>query len=436
MKRLPQEYLIHLILYISFIILAFFLQSPKELATGLYNIVLNSDILITDYISIGGSGATLINSALLGIIFIFLFYINDTKSTGRSIMSLWFLTGFGMFGKNILNIWPIILGTWIYSKVKKKPFKDYLVVASLGTALAPTVSQFSFFPGVHPISGAIMGTLVGMIIGFILPPIAQNASRIHSGFSLYNVGFAGGIIAIAVMSLMRALGHDFETNSIWHKGDNNLYMIFLFFISAYFIICSFILNKSKKRVLEDQIGINKEHGIFPSDFFSVYGSSCYFNMGVLCIFSTLFVLLINGDLNGPTIGAIFSMAGFGCYGKNLANSIPLIIGASLASIISISDINSPVTVVCILFSTGLAPISGYYGWPYGIIAGFLHIFMVFNIGELHGGLNLYNNGLAGGFVAAIIVPVIESLQITNTKNNIKSSFKNPPIGLGIKKEAD
>ncbi|MDU2664819.1 MAG: DUF1576 domain-containing protein, partial [Clostridium perfringens] len=164
--------------------------------------------------------------------------------------------------------------------------------------------------------------------------------------------------------------------------------------------------------------------------------SCYFNMGVLCIFSTLFVLLINGDLNGPTIGAIFSMAGFGCYGKNLANSVPLIIGASLASLISISDINSPVTVVCILFSTGLAPISGYYGWPYGIIAGFLHIFMVFNIGQLHGGLNLYNNGLAGGFVAAIIVPVIESLQVTNTKNNLKKSSKSPPISLGIKKEAD
>lgn len=436
LKRLPQEYLIHLILYISFIIFAFFLESPKEIINGLYNIISNSDILITDYISIGGFGATLINSALLGLIFIFLFYITDTKSTGKSIMSLWFLTGFGMFGKNIINIWPIVLGTFIYSKVKKKPFKDYLVIASLGTALAPTVSQFSFFPGVHPISGAIMGALVGIIVGFILPPIAKNASKIHSGFSLYNVGFAGGIIAIAVMSLMRAVGHDFETNSIWHKGNNTLYMIFLFTISAYFIICSLILDKSKKSVLKDQIGINKEHGIFPSDFFSIYGSSCYFNMGVLCIFSTLFVLLINGDLNGPTIGAIFSMAGFGCYGKNLANSVPLIIGASLASLISISDINSPVTVVCILFSTGLAPISGYYGWPYGIIAGFLHIFMVFNIGELHGGLNLYNNGLASGFVAAIIVPVIESLQVTNTKNNLKDSSKKHPISLGIKKEAD
>ena len=436
LKRLPQEYLIHSILYISFIIFAFFLESPKEILNGLYNIISNSDILITDYISIGGFGATLINSALLGLIFIFLFYITNTKSTGKSIMSLWFLTGFGMFGKNILNIWPIVLGTFLYSKVKRAPFKDYLVVASLGTALAPTVSQFSFFPGVNPISGALMGTLVGIIVGFILPPVAKNAARIHSGFSLYNVGFAGGIIAIAVMSLMRALGHDFETNSIWHEGNNLFYTAFLFTISIYFISCSFIFGKSKKKVLMDQKGINKEHGIFPSDFFSIYGSSCYFNMGVLCIFSTLFVLLINGDLNGPTIGAIFSMAGFGCYGKNLANSIPLIIGASLAAIISTSHLNSPVTVVCILFSTGLAPISGYYGWPYGIIAGFLHIFMVFNIGQLHGGLNLYNNGLAGGFVAAIIVPVIESLQITNTKNNLKNSSKNPPISLGIKKEAE
>lgn len=429
LKRLPHEYLIHLILYIFFIILAFFIQSPKEILNGLYKIILNSDILITDYISIGGFGATLVNCALLGLIFLFLFYITGTKSTGRSIMSLWFLTGFGMFGKNILNVWPIILGTYIYTKVKKRDFKDYLVIASLGTALAPTVSQFSFFPGVHPISGIIMGTFVGILIGFILPPISKNAAKLHSGFSLYNVGFAGGIIAIAVMSLMRAVGYDFETNSIWHKGNNYFYMFFLFGISAYFILCSFLLDKSKKTVLKDQLGINREHGIFPSDFFSVYGNSCYFNMGVLCIFSTLFVLLINGDLNGPTIGAIFSMAGFGCYGKNLANSIPLIIGASLASTLSIAQLNSPVTVVCILFSTGLAPISGYYGWPYGIIAGFLHIFMVFNIGELHGGLNLYNNGLAGGFVAAIIVPVIESLQKTHKENNTKGCFKNPPLNL-------
>ncbi len=101
-----------------------------------------------------------------------------------------------------------------------------------------------------------MGALVGIIVGFILPPIAKNASKIHSGFSLYNVGFAGGIIAIAVMSLMRAVGHDFETNSIWHKGNNTLYMIFLFTISAYFIICSLILDKSKKKKCSERSNRN------------------------------------------------------------------------------------------------------------------------------------------------------------------------------------
>jgi hypothetical protein len=29
---------------------------------------------------------------------------------------------------------------------------------------------------------------------------------------------------------------------------------------------------------------------------------------------------------------------------------------------------------------------------------------------MHGGLNLYNNGLAGGFVAIVLVPLIEALK--------------------------
>jgi hypothetical protein len=36
--------------------------------------------------------------------------------------------------------------------------------------------------------------------------------------------------------------------------------------------------------------------------------------------------------------------------------------------------------------------------------------MVMNTGYLHGGLNLYNNGLAGGLVAIILVPIIEAFR--------------------------
>jgi len=32
-----------------------------------------------------------------------------------------------------------------------------------------------------------------------------------------------------------------------------------------------------------------------------------------------------------------------------------------------------------------------------------------NVGVLHGGVNLYNNGFSGGFVAAFLVPIIEAV---------------------------
>ena len=51
--------------------------------------------------------------------------------------------------------------------------------------------------------------------------------------------------------------------------------------------------------------------------------------------------------------------------------------------------------------------AGKFGWIAGIITGSLHLSMVMNIGVIHGGINLYNNGFAGGIVAGIVVPVIK-----------------------------
>jgi len=36
--------------------------------------------------------------------------------------------------------------------------------------------------------------------------------------------------------------------------------------------------------------------------------------------------------------------------------------------------------------------------------------MVMNVGAVHGGMNLYNNGFSGGFVAAFLVAIITSLK--------------------------
>ncbi|MBE0601541.1 MAG: DUF1576 domain-containing protein, partial [Firmicutes bacterium] len=66
------------------------------------------------------------------------------------------------------------------------------------------------------------------------------------------------------------------------------------------------------------------------------------------------------------------------------------------------------TIIAALFGTTLAPIAGRYGVFAGIIAGFLHMSLVTNVGFLHAGMNLYNNGFSGGFVAALLYPLLDT----------------------------
>jgi hypothetical protein len=44
----------------------------------------------------------------------------------------------------------------------------------------------------------------------------------------------------------------------------------------------------------------------------------------------------------------------------------------------------------------------------GIIAGILHYAVVMNVGSVYAGMNLYNNGFAGGLVAILLVPLLQS----------------------------
>lgn len=92
------------------------------------------------------------------------------------------------------------------------------------------------------------------------------------------------------------------------------------------------------------------------------------------------------------------------------------LGVVLASYFQIWELNSIGAILAALFGTTLAPIAGVFGWKSGVLAGFLHMALVMNIGYLHGGINLYNNGFSGGIIAAILVPVISSFQDTRTKS--------------------
>ncbi len=134
------------------------------------------------------------------------------------------------------------------------------------------------------------------------------------------------------------------------------------------------------------------------------------NMGLAGMIGASYVLLVGSDLNGPTIGAILTIVGFASFGKHPRNIIPIMAGVLLGSLAKPWSMSDPSIVLAALFGTTLAPIAGHFGWHWGVAAGFLHSSAALSVGHVHAGLNLYNNGFAGGIVAAVLVPVIMAIE--------------------------
>lgn len=403
-----REYKIMVIYALLIILLGFALDSPRNIAVGLYNIIKDPDFLITDYIGVGGLGAAFVNSGLLGLIAIYIFYALRINITGASISAIWLMIGFALFGKNIFNIWFIIGGVFLYSKFQKDKLSKYIVIAMFGTSLAPLVTQVMFGTNIPLFISVPLGAALGLMTGFILPPLSAYLMRVHQGFNLYNTGFTAGIIGTIVISVLRSYGFNMEKRLIWTTGNNKVFAIFLILVFVSMIVLAVALDKM---ALKKYKRLFKYSGRLVTDFVALEGfAPTLVNMGINGIFATAYVILIRADLNGPTIGGIFTIVGFSAFGKHLKNMTPIFIGVFLGSLTKTFTINDPSIVLAALFGTTLAPISGVFGWKWGIVAGFIHSSVVLNVGSLHAGVNLYNNGFSGGIVAATLIPIIEALR--------------------------
>lgn len=396
-------------LYVGFMLLSSLIfNTPREIVIGMKDILLSPSILLTDYMELGNIGAALVNSSLAMMFAIFIAKFNGVHMTGPVMAGIFTIGGFGLLGKNIYNIWPIFLGVYLYSYIKGEKFSKYIIVAFFGTALGPLVSQISFGLGFNTLKGILLGSLAGVIAGMILPSLASHYSSFHKGFNLYNVGFTAGIVGTLFMSLLRGFGFNNNSTLIVLQGKN---LILSIYFCAYFgsmILLGWFLNgcsfNGYKKMLDNP-------GVGGPDFVSLYGLGLtLINMGILGVLSVLYVLLVKGQLSGLVIGGAFTVVGFAAFGKHTKNTVPIVLGVYLASILKIWEINSAGILLAALFGTTLAPIAGKFGWVAGILAGFLHTSIVSNTGYLHGGMNLYNNGFAGGIVAAIMVPVLQGFQ--------------------------
>jgi hypothetical protein len=384
------------------------LVSPwPEIARGLGAILFSRDTLITDYIGVGGLGAAFVNAGLLALSFCALYRLSGAPVTGASLACLFLALGFALFGKNLLNAWFIPAGVWLYARFKGEPFASHINVAFFGAALAPIFSEI-LFSTLLPIGLAVpLSIATSLVIGFILVPVAAQLFHAHMGFSLYNMGFTAGIVGTIVVALYKSYGFVPDPILIWTTGNNFLLGSFLAAIFLSMIGAGYAIDPTSPRRMTDLVALS---GQSPCDFTTLVGAGpAWMNMGLCGLIGLGYVLLVGGDLNGPVIGALFTIVGFAAFGKHPRNIVPIMAGVFLGTILKPLTVTNPSIILAALFGTTLAPIPGKFGWPWGIAAGFVHLSVAQTVGQLHGGLNLYNNGFAAGIVASVLAPIAIAL---------------------------
>jgi len=388
-------------------LLGLLLDGPVGLWRGSVRILGSPSRLLTDYIEIGTLGATFFNAGLVTLLSLLLVRWQRAPFTGIVIAGLYTVYAFAFFGKNLFNTIPIMLGVYLYARLVNEPFRDHLAPALFATALAPAVSHIAFGIYAQVWVGIIVGYLVGIVLGFIVPPMAAQFKMFHKGLSLYNIGFTAGMVGMLTTAALNLFGFPAELKDVLSSGSNLVQAIAIgTFCLTLFLVGLGLSGWSMRGPWE----LMRRLGRYPGDFVARVGlGDTMMNMGLVGGLSLTLVLAIGGDLNGPIIGGIFTTIGFGAFGKHALNVIPIWIGVTLASLVRGDDLSTTAVLLTMLFGTTIAPLASVYGPFAGIFAGFMHTALVVNTAPLHGGLNLYNHGFAGGLIAILLVPVFNAL---------------------------
>ena len=374
--------------------------------TGFWAIQLHPARLINDYTLVGGTGGALVNAGILGIISLVLVKINAVRLAGPTIAGIFTIMGFALFGKTPFNTFPIMFGVFLAGFLVKKPFKNYILIALFGTALGPVVSFLVAEAGFMGAQGYILGILAGIITGMALAAVSMAMLRMHEGFNLYNIGLTAGFFGLFVAGVLRALGKDVSITVIWNTEAIPHLMILIPFICVLFIFWGIITSPGG--FWGELKKLTKLSGRLPSDFIESTGSAgTLVNVGLLGLLASGYMFFVGASFNGPTLGGLMTLMGFGAFGKHLRNCIPIFLGVIVATLLFGKSLTAPGPILAFLFATTLAPLAGEFGPLIGMAAGFVHLIMVEQSAAWHGGLDLYNNGFAGGLTATLFVAVIQ-----------------------------
>lgn len=407
-----------------------------NLIPGFVRIITRPSQFTMDYFKLGGLGSAFLNAGMIGLACCGLLFFSKANCTGLTVAAYWLNVGFGTFGSTFTNIWPFFFGVWVYSKLKKVSFGSVANQAMFATALAPFASELMFrYPGLQTrgfsIGGLLMAIVLGVFVGCVMPALNAHVPNFHKGYDLYSAGPAAGFLAFFVYCVLY-LGPGLPVPTNTDLGDGHKAFVNIFFMIVFTLcfIAGWLMDKNSLRQYKELWKSDS----YKTDYTAVFGvPATLVNMGVYGWFILLYYNLVHGmtmvdgslvftaaKFTGATMGAIMCMYAFVAQGTQPRTVFPIMIGYAIASLLPFLFFTSGLVeaqkwtlttqaiLVGLCFASGLAPISGKWGFIPGVIAGFMHALLVMNVPLWHGGFCLYNGGFTAGIVAFLLVPVLES----------------------------
>lgn len=374
---------------------------------GYFAILLSSSVLLSDYISIGGLGATLFNvGSLMGLSYLIIRRLK-LEINGPLFAGVLTIGGFAFFGKNLLNVSLIYMGVFLYAKLKGVSLKDILVVFLFATGISPISSVLMFGFGLPYVLGIPVGILVGILSGFLLVELSSHVHTFHKGYNLYNVGFACGIFALFYTSLFDLLNLQSSPSSVFSSEAHVLLLVFFLGVCLFYFLSGYIQNgysfqgmkELTKKTSPSNTCFKEDHSL----------GIAKINVGLNGLIVVGLLLVFGVSFSGPVMGGLFTILGFSAYGKHVRNTWPPMLGVLL--VVVLFDVELSVGIIlAVLFSTALAPLAGEHGILVGLLSGMVHLPVLLGLSGIHGGILLYTNGFAAAFTAVIMDTLIKSYQ--------------------------
>ena len=265
------------------ILLAFSYQDANMI-TSFIQLNLSPSILLTDYIEAFGASAAMLNAGIVLILNVCILMALKMQLSGLLYAAIFTVYGFSFLGMNVVNLLPIYVGGFIYTKFMKIEFKSVILISILAGTLGPIISHVMFGYTSPSLVTITLGSFVGILLGFFVAPFGRHCLKFHDGFNLYNIGFTAGVLAILFDAIARRLGFEAtRVRIIYEQHDTRVIVLTLVGI-ALFLIVGLLFEEHP---LENLKNILKSPGRAISDFIVIGGfHATHLNMALLGLLST------------------------------------------------------------------------------------------------------------------------------------------------------